>query len=78
MVGLLPSFVGHWCSGRGAKPAVLPLRATDLLCRCPDLLEFTEAGFFPYYVSSGSEQETELYRGVAGGCQVCFFGWPSH
>lgn len=78
MVGLLPSSVGHWCSGRGAKEAVLPHHATHLLCRCRDLLEFTEAGFFPYYVSSGSEQETELYRGVAGGCQVCFFGWPSH
>lgn len=77
MAGLLLSSVGHWCSGTGAKQAVLPLHATHLFCRCPDLLEFTEAGFFPY-VSSGPEQEPELHRGVAGGCQVSFFGWPSH
>lgn len=75
-IGLLPSSVGHGCSGRGAKQAVLPLHAVHLLCWCPDLLEFTEAGFFPYY---GPEQETELHRGVEeGGCRVCFFGWPNH
>lgn len=78
-IGLLPLSVGHWCSGRGVRQAVLPLHAVHLLCGCPDLLEFTEAGFFSCYVSSGPEQETELRRGVEeGGCRVCFFGWPSH